>query len=61
MPHVFAYLDLASGSLPVQAAIAGLAAVQIVLRRQISRGARALRRHGPGTAGKPTPTERDHH
>jgi hypothetical protein len=59
VPHVFAYLDPGSGSLILQAAIAGLVAVPIVLRRQISRGARALRRLAPRTASKPAPTERD--
>jgi hypothetical protein len=36
-PHLFAYLDLASGSMIIQAAIAGLVAVPILLRGQIRR------------------------
>ncbi|MFN8519300.1 MAG: hypothetical protein U0667_07910 [Chloroflexota bacterium] len=36
-PHLFAYLDLASGSMIIQAAIAGLVAVPILLRNQIRR------------------------
>ncbi len=35
--HLFAYLDLASGSMIVQAAIAGVVAVPILLRNQIRR------------------------
>jgi hypothetical protein len=37
LPHLFAYLDLASGSMIIQAAIAGLVAVPILLRNQIRR------------------------
>jgi hypothetical protein len=36
-PHLFAYLDLASGSMIIQAAIAGVVAVPILLRNQIRR------------------------
>jgi hypothetical protein len=36
-PHVFAYLDLASGSMIVQAAIAGVVAAPILLRNHIRR------------------------
>lgn len=36
-PHLFAYLDLASGSMIVQAAIAGVVAVPILLRNHIRR------------------------
>lgn len=35
--HLFAYLDLASGSTIIQAAIAGVVAVPILLRNQIRR------------------------
>ena len=35
--HLFAYLDLASGSMIIQAAIAGVVAVPILLRNQIRR------------------------
>lgn len=37
LPHLFAYLDLASGSMIIQAAIAGIVAVPILLRNQIRR------------------------
>ena len=37
MPHLFAYLDLASGSTMIQAAIAGIVAAPILLRNQIRR------------------------
>lgn len=37
LPHLFAYLDLASGSMIIQAAIAGVVAVPILLRNQIRR------------------------
>lgn len=36
-PHPFAYLDLASGSMIIQAAIAGVVAVPILLRNRIRR------------------------
>ncbi len=35
MPHVFAYLDLASGSMIVQAAIAGIVVVPVLMRNKI--------------------------
>ncbi|MDQ3492875.1 MAG: hypothetical protein M3452_06395 [Chloroflexota bacterium] len=41
---VFAYLDAASGSLIIQALIAGLVAVPIFFRAQLSKGAHAVRR-----------------
>ena len=34
-PHVFAYLDLASGSMIVQAAIAGIVVVPVLARNKI--------------------------
>lgn len=37
MPHLFAYLDLASGSMIIQGAIAGIVAVPILFRNQIRR------------------------
>jgi len=37
LPHLFAYLDLASGSMIIQAAIAGVVAVPILFRNQIRR------------------------
>jgi hypothetical protein len=41
---VFAYLDPGSGSIIIQALIAGLVAIPVVFRRQVARGARAARR-----------------
>jgi hypothetical protein len=35
MPHVFAYLDLASGSMIVQAVIAGIVVVPVLFRNKI--------------------------
>jgi len=35
LPHVFAYLDLASGSMIVQAAIAGIVVVPVMFRNRI--------------------------
>ncbi|MFN8519065.1 MAG: hypothetical protein U0667_06685 [Chloroflexota bacterium] len=35
--HLFAYLDLASGSMIIQAAIAGIVAVPILFRNQLRR------------------------
>ena len=43
MELVFAYIDPGSGSLVIQALIAGLVAVPIFFRRQISRFVSALR------------------
>jgi hypothetical protein len=40
----FAYIDPSSGSLIIQAAIAAVIAIPILLRAQIARAARALRR-----------------
>lgn len=37
LSHLLAYLDLASGSMIIQAAIAGVVAVPILLRNQIRR------------------------
>jgi hypothetical protein len=41
---VFAYVDPGSGSLIIQAVIAGLVAGPILLRNKIAQGARAVRR-----------------
>lgn len=35
LPHVFAYLDLASGSMIIQAAIAGIVVVPVLMRNKI--------------------------
>jgi hypothetical protein len=48
VPHVFAYLDLASGSMIIQGLIAGAVAVPILLRNQIRR---ALGRGKPADDG----------
>ncbi len=65
MHPVLAYLDLASGSMIVQAAIAGIVVVPVLLRHKIwgpareSPGGRTrvdvgcLRRGGPGSIGRP--------
>lgn len=44
MPHVFAYLDLASGSMIVQAVIAGIVVVPVLFRNKL----RALFGRGKG-------------
>lgn len=44
MPFVFAYIDPGSVSLIIQAAIAGIVAVPILLRSRIVAGTRAVRR-----------------
>jgi hypothetical protein len=44
VPHIFAYLDAGTGSMIIQALIAGLVAVPIVFRRQVGNAARAVRR-----------------
>lgn len=52
MELVFAYIDPGSGSLIIQALIAGIVAIPIFFRHQISRVVRTLRgRSDPGTAG----------
>jgi hypothetical protein len=51
LPHLFAYLDLASGSMIIQAAIAGVVAVPILLRNQIRR------LFGRGGSSDPTLTD----
>jgi hypothetical protein len=44
VPHIFAYLDAGTGSMIIQALIAGLVAIPIVFRRQVGNVARAVRR-----------------
>jgi hypothetical protein len=44
MPHIFAYLDAGTGSMIIQAVIAGLVAIPIVFRRYLGNGVRAVRR-----------------
>jgi hypothetical protein len=43
MELVFAYIDPGSGSLVIQALIAGIVAIPILFRRQVARVVRALR------------------
>ena len=52
MESVFAYIDPGSGSLIVQALIAGLVAIPIFFRHQISRIIRSVR--GKGDEGTDT-------
>ena len=59
LPHLFAYLDLASGSMIVQAAIAGVVTLPILLRGRIRRllgrdgaVAEVVEQGAPGTAGR---------
>jgi len=49
MELVFAYIDPGSGSLVIQALIAGLVAAPIFFRKQISRFVRAIRGEEPAT------------
>ena len=50
MHHVFAYLDPGSGSIIIQAAIAGIIAVPVIFRNKISQMVKAVR------GGSPTET-----
>lgn len=43
MNHVFAYLDPGSGSIIIQAAIAGIIAVPVIFRNKISQALKAVR------------------
>jgi hypothetical protein len=43
MHHVFAYLDPGSGSIIIQAAIAGIIAVPVIFRNKISQMVKAVR------------------
>lgn len=43
MDHVFAYLDPGSGSIIIQAAIAGIIAVPVIFRNKISQMVKAVR------------------
>lgn len=57
MELIFAYIDPGSGSLIIQALIAGLVAIPIFFRHQISRALRAIRGGEEGTAGTLAPTD----
>jgi len=50
MDPIFAYIDPGSGSLVVQALIAGLVAVPLFFRHQITRFIRAVRRPDEATS-----------
>ncbi|MET0773380.1 MAG: hypothetical protein ABWZ82_09875 [Candidatus Limnocylindrales bacterium] len=56
LPHLFAYLDLASGSMIIQAAIAGVVAVPILFRNQIRRLLGRGKSSDPTLADEPTTT-----
>jgi hypothetical protein len=58
MELIFAYIDPGSGSLVIQALIAGLVAVPIFFRRQISRIVHGVRGDGQ-QAPAPTSADRD--
>ena len=49
MELIFAYIDPGSGSLVVQALIAGLVAIPVFFRHQIARVVRSLRRQDERT------------
>ena len=49
MHHLLAYIDPGSGSLIIQAVIAGLVAIPFFFRQQIGRVVRAVRRTDTGT------------
>ncbi len=57
MEFVFAYIDPGSGSLIVQALIAGLVAIPVFFRHQIARVLRTVR--GGEDETVETPTEQD--
>ncbi len=54
---VFAYIDPGSGSLIIQALIAGLVAIPIFFRTQLTRGVHAVRRIVG--RGSEAPSQRD--
>ena len=58
MELIFAYIDPGSGSLVIQALIAGLVAVPIFFRRQISRFVHGVRGDGQKPPAR-TPADRD--
>ena len=58
MEVVFAYIDPGSGSLIIQALIAGLVAIPIFFRQQIARAIRAVRGTGD-TAATPASGQDD--
>jgi len=60
MDLVFAYIDPGSGSLVIQALIAGLVAIPIFFRRHIARAVNAIRGESDGTGGRaPAGDDRD--
>lgn len=59
MPLIFGYIDPGSGSLFIQALIAGLVAIPIFFRSRIARGIRALRRVVSGDVSDPSTPSQD--
>lgn len=57
MEFVFAYIDPGSGSLVIQALIAGLVAIPILFRSQIARLIRSVRRGGDPETGDTARTD----
>ena len=57
MELILAYIDPGSGSLIIQAVIAGLVALPIFFRHQISRAVRAIRGGEPKVAETLAPTD----
>jgi hypothetical protein len=60
MPYLLAYIDPGSGSLVIQAVIAALLAVPFLLRQQIGRVVRAVRREEPETPPRGTTRDLPH-
>ena len=59
MSHILAYIDPGSGSLIIQAAIAAIIAIPVLLRSQLARVVNTLRRsddHQPPGADGPPPS-----
>jgi hypothetical protein len=59
MDHLVAYIDPGSGSLIIQALIAGIVAVPFFFRQQIARVVRAVRPGADSSAAGPTSQTRD--
>ncbi len=57
MEIVLAYIDPGSGSLIIQALIAGIVAVPIVFRRQIRRFVNAVRGQDTAAQARPAPDD----
>ena len=61
MHDFLAYIDPGSGSLIIQAVIAGIVAIPFFFRQQIGRFVRAVRRTGDGDATAPRGTTDSNH